>query len=140
VAHVSCRGTHEYKRVEDFPRHETCAFWGMHNPRSDSILEHALEVVELCRPLVEVIQRRDRDLASQLRRALSSVALNLAEGFGNAGGHARMRFETAQGSLHEACAGLRLAIAWHYVTLAACAEALKSLDALGARVFGLVRR
>ena len=112
----------------------------MHNPRSDSILEHALEVVELCRPLVEVIQRRDRDLASQLRRAVSSVALNIAEGFGVAGGHARVRFEMAHGSLNEARAGLRLAIAWRYVTRAACAEALTSLDALGARVFGLVRR
>jgi len=113
---------------------------GMHIPRSDSISQHALEVVALCRPLVEVIQRRDRDLASQLRRALSSVALNLAEGFGVAGGHARVRFETAHGSLHEARAGLRVAVAWGYITYTACAEALTSLDALGARVFGLVRR
>jgi len=110
------------------------------HPRSDSIMEHALEVVELCRPLVEVIQRRDRDLASQVRRAVSSVALNLGEGFGVACGQARVRFETAHGSLHEARAGLRLAIAWRYVTRAACTEALTSLDALGARVFGLVRR
>jgi len=140
VAHVSCRGTLEYKGVEAFPRHETCAFRGMHNPRSDSISQHALEVVELCRPLVEVIQRRDRDLASQLRWAVSSIALNLAEGFGVAGGRARVRFETAHGSLHEARAGIRLAVAWRYVTGAACTEALTSLDALGARVFGLVRR
>jgi len=112
----------------------------MHNPKSSSILEHSLEIVALARPLIEAIYRKDRDLASQVRRALSSVALNLAEGFGCTGGSARARFETAHGSLHEARAGLRVAVAWGYITNAACAEALTSLDALGARVFGLVRR
>jgi four helix bundle protein len=51
----------------------------MHNPQSSSIVEHALSVVALARPVVETVQRKDRDLASQLRRAISSVALNLAE-------------------------------------------------------------
>jgi len=47
---------------------------GMHNPQgslvlrpflSVTILEHALEVAALCRPLIAAIQRRDRDLASR---------------------------------------------------------------------------
>ena len=58
---------------------------------ASSILEHALSVVEMARPLVETIQRKDRDLASQLRRAISSVVLNLAEGFGTAQGNSRLR-------------------------------------------------
>jgi len=48
----------------------------MHNPQSFSILEHAISIAELARPLVENIQRKDRDLASQVRRAVSSIALN----------------------------------------------------------------
>jgi hypothetical protein len=81
------------------------AMGGMNNPQSSwsfdhssasSILEHALSVVEMARPLVETISRKDRDLASQLRRAISSVVLNLAEGFGTAQGNSRLRFETAR--------------------------------------------
>lgn len=69
-------------------------------------------VVALCRPLVDVVARRDRDLGSQLRRAASSVALNLAEGFGSTAGNSRLRFESARGSLYETQAGIRVAIAW----------------------------
>ena len=127
-------------RITDFARHETCAFGGMHNPRSDSILEHALGVVEFCRPLVEVIQRRDRDLASQVRRAANSIVLNIAEGFGCAAGNARLRFESALGSLYEAQTGLRLAIAWGYFSQAAADEVLESMHCLGGRIYGLGRR
>ena len=88
----------------------------MQNSQSSPVLEHAIQVVELARPLVEAIQRRDRDLASQLRRAISSIALNLSEGLGNTAGNARLRFETARGSLKEAQAGIRVAVAWRYIT------------------------
>lgn len=52
------------------------------------------------------------------------MALNVAEGFGNAAGNARLRFESAGGSRYEAQAGLRVAIAWGYVTTQDCAVAL----------------
>jgi len=100
----------------------------MHTPLRYEVLEHVLSVVALSRPLVAAIQRKDRDLASQVRRALSSVGLNVAEGFGTASGNARLRFETARGSLYEAQAGIRIAIAWgyfseQYATPALCAIA-----------------
>ena len=122
---------------------------GMHNPRSSwsfdhsstsSVLAHALGVVEQSRPLVEGIQRKDRDLANQLRRAISSIALNLAEGFGNSSGNSRLRFESARGSLNEAQAGIRVAVAWGYVSQSATDAVLESMHALGGRVYGLTQR
>ena len=73
---------------------------GMKQPLRYEVLEEALGIVELARPLVALIQRRDRDLASwffnhssasQVRRAVSSITLNLGEAFGNAGGNSRLR-------------------------------------------------
>jgi len=112
----------------------------MNNPNGTSLLEHALEIATLARPVVEIIQRKDRDLASQVRRAVSSIALNAAEAQGNAGGNTRVRLESALGSLYEAQAGIRLAVAWGHVSQATANEALASLHRLGGRVYGLVRR
>jgi four helix bundle protein len=112
----------------------------MHNPLSSTILEHSLAVVTLSRPLVEAIQRKNRDLASQLRRAVSSIALNAAEAQGNAGGNSRLRFESALGSLYEAQAGIRVALAWGYFSQAAASEVLKSMHLLGGRIYGMIRR
>ena len=109
----------------------------MHSPLRQQLLEQVLHVIEQARPLVEAVARRDRDLGSQIRRALSSVALNLCEGFGSAAGNARLR---ARGSLYEAQAGLRVAAAWGYLSADDCAATLAAIDRLGARVFGLSRR
>ena len=97
-------------------------------------------MVALCRPVVEAVQRKDRDLASQIRRAVSSVSLNLAEGFGNGRGNSRLRFESALGSLYEARTGVRVAVAWGFVGADAAQAVLQSMESLGGRVFGLVRR
>jgi four helix bundle protein len=112
----------------------------MHHSKSSSVLEHSLCIIELSRPLVEAIQRKDRDLGSQLRRALSSICLNLAEGFGNSAGHSRLRFQTALGSLKEAQTALQVAIAWGHVSEVSTQEALGSLHSLGGRIYGLVHR
>jgi four helix bundle protein len=128
------------RHTSDRPRHETCAIEGMHNPQSSTVLQHAIEIAELARPVVAQVQRRDNDLASQLRRAISSVALNVAEAQGNSGGNSRVRYESALGSLYETQAGVRLAVAWGYVSPGVVAEVLGSMHRLGGRVFGLVRR
>ena len=49
-------------------------------------------------------------------------------------------FETALGSLREARAGVRIAVAWGYVADSTVAPLVESLDSLGGRLFGLGRR
>jgi four helix bundle protein len=112
----------------------------MHSPSRQLLLDSVLQLIERARPLVDAIAKRDRDLASQVRQALSSVALNVGEGVGNTAGNSRLRYQSALGSLYEARAGLRVAAAWGYVPTATCAEILVSSDRLGARLYGIARR
>jgi len=74
-----------------------------------------IELVRGLRPLVERIGRRDVNLADQLRRALTSVPLNLHEGAYSLGGNARTRFHSALGSAGEVEACLDVAEALGYV-------------------------
>jgi four helix bundle protein len=48
------------------------------------IYDVILDVVKALRPVIGRIERKDADLARQMRRAVSSVALNCAEGIGRA--------------------------------------------------------
>jgi four helix bundle protein len=112
----------------------------MHHTLRQQLLERIISIIERVRPLLEAIRRKDRDLASQLQRALNSIALNVAEGFGSQAGNARLRFQSAHGSLYEAQAALRLAAAWGHVDAQSCAAVVQALDTLGARLFGLARR
>ncbi|MDI1434323.1 four helix bundle protein [Polyangium sorediatum] len=65
--------------------------------------------------IAEQIERRDRDLARQLRRAMQSVALNVAEGMGSLHGHKRQRYSSALGSAREALACVQVAQAMRYI-------------------------
>ena len=65
--------------------------------------------------LAELIERRDSDLGRQLRRAMHSVALNIAEGAGNTAGHKRQRYQTALGSAREVLASVQVAQAMRYL-------------------------
>lgn len=96
----------------------------------------AVQAVGLLRPVCECIQRRDKSLADQLRRAASSVVLNLAEAAYNNAGHRRSRLESARGSANEVRAALQLAVAWGIVTQ----EQAAPIDALYDRVLAMTYR
>jgi four helix bundle protein len=74
-----------------------------------------LDAISTMRPMVRVIERYDRDLASQLRRAASSVVLNVAEGSGSFGGMRMQRYRTALGSARETMSCLLVAERFGYV-------------------------
>ncbi len=101
------------------------------------VLEVSLEAISLLRPVVLRVARLDRDLASQLRRALSSVSLNIAEGDGSSGGNRALRFSTALGSTREARAALRVAVAWGYVAPADIDAGEEMLDRVAAMLHRL---
>ncbi len=69
----------------------------------------------MLRPLLAQVERRDRDLGRQLRRASSSVALNLAEGMYSRGELRTARYHSALGSMRESFSCLEVAQAFGYV-------------------------
>ena len=79
------------------------------------IYDTMIEVIRELRPVVAAIEANDRDLARQLRRAASSVALNICEGSGSHGGTRRERYRNALGSARETGACLDVALACGYV-------------------------
>jgi four helix bundle protein len=79
------------------------------------IYDDMLEVLRAVRGAMDAIEKRDPDLARQLRRAASSVVLNIAEGSGSFGRVRTMRYRTALGSARETLACLRVGEALGYV-------------------------
>ena len=61
----------------------------------------SVDLIRQLRDVVAAIKRYDRDLADQLQRAASSVALNLSEGQRLTAGNQRKHYESAHGSANE---------------------------------------
>jgi four helix bundle protein len=81
------------------------------------IKDDAIQLIRELRPMLEAIRMKDSALHDQMRRALSSIPLNIAEGEYKRGGNARLRFESAMGSANEVRACLETAAAFGYVQL-----------------------
>ena len=102
------------------------------------IYDEVIAVVRGLAPVVERLAQRDAALADQVRRALQSVPLNIAEGSGVRAGNRRVHYQRALGSTREVRAGLDVAVAMGYVP-AADAEAAARLDHICAVLFKLTR-
>ena len=77
--------------------------------------EVTLEMATALRPAVDALARRDKDLAAQVRRAASSVVLNIAEGARRTGKDRLHLYRIAAGSASEVRAGLELAQVWQHL-------------------------
>jgi four helix bundle protein len=95
----------------------------------------ALELVNALRPIVEAVKQCDSNLADQMKRAATSVLLNLAEGQRRVAGNKRRAFEIAHGEAREVLGCLDCAAAWGYVADASTAR--KILDRLLGLCWGL---
>jgi four helix bundle protein len=91
-------------------------------------LDTALQLVAALRAPLTRLQQQDRDLAGQVRRAASSVALNLGEGQRREGADRRQCFRIAGGSAAEVEVALRVAEAWGYLDGDRLADARVLLD------------
>jgi four helix bundle protein len=104
-----------------------------YNQRSEGrtpfrLVDIGLRAIERLRPVVSKIERRDPNLADQLRRALTSAPLLAAEGNRARKNNRTAKLQAAGTEAAEAETALRVAIAWDYVTLAEVAGAMDDLD------------
>ena len=79
------------------------------------IYDTSLSVITRLRPFIEAIHGHDSDLARQLRRASSSIVLNIAEGSYARGRRREAHYHIALGSAKESKACLDVAVALGYV-------------------------
>ena len=79
------------------------------------IYDVMLGALESLRGVLPQVRKHDHSLEDQLRRAATSVLLNIAEGSGSRGGNRTLRYSNALGSARECQACLRAACALGYV-------------------------
>ena len=78
------------------------------------IHDTALKLVRDCVVVAKEIERHDPDLARQLRRAIVSVPLNVAEGSEQVGKRRALHYRIAMGSAMEARSAMQVAAAAGY--------------------------
>jgi four helix bundle protein len=100
----------------------------------------ALEMVAEVAVVARRVARADSDLARQMRRASTSVPLNISEGVHSRGGHQAARFQNAMASAREVAAALEVAVAAKYIAGDGLDEVLDRLDRIVATLWKLIRR
>ena len=103
-------------------------------------LEVALEIVKSLRGLLPRLERKDRELALQIRKAGVSIPANVAEGNRRVGKDRTYHFRVAAGSADEVRAELRVALAWGYVDEPELEEPLGLIDRELAMLYRLTHR
>ena len=92
----------------------------------------ALDLIRALRPLCEQIARSSSDLADQLRRAATSVMLNLGEGVRRTGRDKTRAYRIAAAEAQEVKVALEVALAWGWLDEASVASLRALADRSGA--------
>ena len=100
------------------------------------VYDRSLELIGQLAAPATALERRNRDLANQLRRAASSVVLNIAEGRRRDGKDRSYHVRVAAGSAEETRACLQVAAAWGHLDEGAAAP-LATLDRMAAMLYRL---
>src|SRR5437763_12577203 len=101
------------------------------------VLEVAIELAAALREPLLRLERHDRELSDQARRATTSVALCIGEGQRRQGRDRLHLFRVASGSAAEVKTALRLAVAWGYLDKDTLGNPLALLDRVGAMLWRL---
>jgi len=99
--------------------------------------EVSLQVIGAVKAVVEIVRTGDGDLADQMRRAATSVSLNVAEGVGRSGKDRVRCWRIAEGSARELLAALLVAREWGLVSPSALSQSMELLDRELAMLFRL---
>ena len=97
----------------------------------------SLELIRSLEQPLACLDRRDTDLAKQLRRAAASVSLNLSEGSRRQGKDRVHLWRIAAGSADEVAASLRVAEAFGYLQATASTQSLALCDRVLAMLWRL---
>ena len=90
------------------------------------------------RPMIEVLAKRDSDLADQMRRAAQSVVLNCGEGCYSRGKRADAHFQVSMASMRETLSCIEVGIAFGYFK-EPDAAVMNRIDKIIATLYRLVR-
>ena len=101
--------------------------------------EVALQAIKATAAHLPLIAKHDPDLTKQLKRSLTSIASNIAEGSGSDDGNRRARLYNAFGSASEARMQLQLAVIYGYVADREASAADHLLDRTMALCWRLTR-
>lgn len=97
--------------------------------------EVALQLLGELRSIIEIVGRHDSNLADQMKRAGTSVVLNISEGVRRQKGNQQRAYEIAHGEARELLGALDVAVVWGYVVDASAAR--RTLDRLLGLLWGL---
>ncbi len=100
----------------------------------------AVDLARSLRPAIDAVTRHDKALADQMRRATTSIVLNIAEGERRVGRDQTHLYRIAAGSASEVRAALDVASVWGYVDDEPIAHARELLDRELGLLWGLTRK